>query len=402
MQLKSHSQIARWVIALALFSALLSFAKFDHCRNFGWGAPDVYTHACYSDLPALYEARDLTHHTWPYSSATNAVEYPPITGIVMWATSYLVGRQINDLRYFDINALLIALLFIASVWLIFRIKPEFWYLLPLSPAVIGSLYINWDLWAVVTALLAIYLFDKSRYQWSALLLALSISTKFFPIVLLLPIIAIFIRRSQASELIRYGVITGGAWVAINAPFILTTPHGWWRFFAMNSSRGVDWGSLWYLLSQWGVSMSSLNLYSLLLFAAGALAYFAHLLGTRNIPTLAEACFVIVAIFTFASKVYSPQYVLWLTPLAILALGRDPRDRIYFWIWQGTELVYHLAIWEFLATQTKAHFGAPGWVYESATALRLIATALLVWHITRKTRLSTVEKNPHTREFPSLA
>ena len=42
----------------------------------------------------------------------------------------------------------------------------------------------------------------------------------------------------------------------------------------------------------------------------------------------------------ASKVYSPQYVLWLTPLAVIALI-DKRDLHAFWIWQGVELVYHV-------------------------------------------------------------
>jgi hypothetical protein len=402
VQLRRSSTGARWVIALALLAALFSFAKFDHCRNFGWGAPDVYIHACYSDLPALYEARNLTHHAWPYSSTNNAVEYPPITGVVMWATTYLVGDKANDLRYFDINALLIALLFVGCVWLIFRIRPQYWYLLPLSPAVIASLYINWDLWAVASALLAISLFDKKRYEWSALCLALSISTKFFPIVLLLPIAVIFIRRNELKIFARYLAITFLAWLLINLPFILTTPQGWWRFFAMNSARGVDWGSIWYLLSQWGVSMASLNIYSLLLFAAGALAYCAHLLGRKVVPTLAQASFVIVAIFTMASKVYSPQYVLWLTPLAILALRPELEDRSYFWIWQGAELAYHLAIWEFLATQTGARFGAPAWIYQSLTALRIVALALMAWRLTRKNELSTTENSPQLVEFPSLA
>ena len=402
MQLRQSKSGTRWVIALALFAALLSFAKFDHCRNFGWGSPDVYTHACYSDLPALYEARDLTHHGWPYSSATNAVEYPPITGVVMWATTYLVGHHINDLRYFDINALLIALLFVGTVGLIFRMRPEHWYLLPLSPAVIASLYINWDLWAVISAIASIYLFDKKRYEWSGIALALSISTKFFPIVLLLPIAAIFIRSGAIKKLASYLAITIGSWLIINMPFILTTPHGWWRFFAMNSSRGVDWGSIWYLLSQWRVSMGALTIYSLLLFAAGALGYFAHLLAKKQHPTLAQASFVIVAIFTLASKVYSPQYVLWLAPLAVLALRRDPRDRIYFWFWQATELAYHLAIWEFLATQSGARFGAPAWIYQGLTALRIVGLGVFAWHLTRERGLSTAENDPQLTEFPSLA
>jgi hypothetical protein len=184
--------LTKSTIFLAIIAALLSFAKFDHCRNFGWGTPDVYVHACYSDLPALLVDRGMIDHSWPYSSATNAVEYPPVTGIVMWATSFIVKKNFGQYRaYFDFNAFLIALIFIGSVVLLRKMKPEFWYLFPIAPAVIASLYINWDIWAVISALGAIYYFDRKKYPPSALLLGISVATKFFPIVLLLPIALIF-------------------------------------------------------------------------------------------------------------------------------------------------------------------------------------------------------------------
>ena len=113
----------------------------------------------------------------------------------MWATALITPHGYNaDKYYYLINIALIALLFIASALLVSRMNPKKWYLLPLLPAVIASMYINWDMWAVVTALLAIYLFDKKRYEWSAVTLAISIATKFFPIVLLIPIALIFFMK----------------------------------------------------------------------------------------------------------------------------------------------------------------------------------------------------------------
>ena len=111
--------VARSAVFLALIAALLSFAKFENCRSNGWAQPNNYIHACYSDLPALFGERGLITHSWPYASATNAVEYPPLTGLVMWGTSFLVADSGNKYRnYFDVNALLIVLLFIASVVLL--------------------------------------------------------------------------------------------------------------------------------------------------------------------------------------------------------------------------------------------------------------------------------------------
>jgi len=131
---------AKSVIALALIASLFSFVKFDHCYTNNWASPDVYTHACYSDIPALFGARDVIKGAWPYSSATNAVEYPPVTGLIMWATGKITPKSQADYQYyFLINIGLLALLFIGTSLLVAKINPKKWYLLPLLPAVIGSL-----------------------------------------------------------------------------------------------------------------------------------------------------------------------------------------------------------------------------------------------------------------------
>ncbi len=389
--------IAKSAVVLAIIAALLSFVKFENCRSNGWAPPADYIHACYSDLPALFGERGLITNTWPYSKATNAVEYPPVTGLVMWATSFLVGDSGNKYRnYFDVNALLIALLFIASVIIIKKLKPQLWYLLPVAPAVVASLYINWDIWAVVSALAAIYYFDVGKYQKSAIALGLSIATKFFPIVLLLPIASILFRKSKIKELTRYFVITSATWLLINLPFIITTPAGWFRFFKLNSERAADWGSIWHALEIFGLKISHLNLISIIAFAILALAFTLFVFGIPEVPTLASIAFFIVAIFITASKVYSPQYVLWLTPLAILAMA-DKKDRLDFWIWQFAELIYHFAIWQYLAEVAGAEFAIPARAYATAILLRVAA---LTWFCLRIMRRSTPKFGPQNLEFLS--
>lgn len=389
--------IAKSAVFLAIIAALLSFAKFENCRSNGWSPPGDYIHACYSDLPALFGERGLIKNTWPYSSETNAVEYPPVTGLVMWATSYLVGDSGNKYRnYFDVNALLIAHLFIVSVILLKKLKPKLWYLFPAAPAVVASLYINWDIWAVISAIAAIYYFDVGKYKKSATLLGLSIATKFFPIVLLLPITLILFRKSKVRVLAIYLIVTFTTWLLINLPFIVTTPIGWFRFFKLNSERTADWGSIWHSLEIFGLKIGHLNIISISIFALGALAFSLFVFGIPEIPNLASIAFFIVAMFVTASKVYSPQYVLWLTPLAILAMV-DKKDRIDFWVWQAAELIYHFAIWQYLAEVAGAEFAIPAWAY--ATAI-LIRVAALTWFCLRIMRRSTPKFAPQNLEFLS--
>ena len=389
--------IAKSAVLLAIIAALLSFVKFDYCRSNGWTPPGDYIHACYSDFPALFGDRGLITNSWPYSSATNAVEYPPLTGLVMWATSFLVGNGEDKFRnYFDINALLVALLFIATVVFLKKLKPELWYLFPIAPAVVASLYINWDIWAVISALAAIYYFDVGKYNKSAIALGISIATKFFPIVLLLPIALILIRKSKIRELILYIAYTSITWLLINLPFIITTPVGWFRFFKLNSERAADWGSIWHALEIFGLNIKQLNLVSLIVFALGALAFTLFVFGIPEVPKLATIAFFIVAIFVTASKVYSPQYVLWLTPLAILAMV-DKKDRFDFWVWQFAELIYHFAIWQYLAEVSGASFAIPAGAYAVAIVLRIAA---LTWFCLRLMRRSTPKFGPQNLEFLS--
>ncbi len=361
------------VLALAVLASLISFTKFSHCEGTTWATPDQYIHACYSDLPSLYGERGLDRHQWPYSSKTNAVEYPVLTGMVMYATAALVDSPI---AYFNLNALFLALLFIGVVLLVRKIKPEFGYLLPVAPAMIASLYINWDLWAIVTMMLAIYWFDRKSYLYSALAIGISISTKFLPVFLLLPIAFILWRQNRIKELIKYFSTTILIWLAINLPFALTTPSGWWRFYKLNLDRGADWGSLWLAFSQLGLGLTNLNYLSVLLLLIGLTAISVFLFEIRFTPTLASIAFIVLATVMVASKVYSPQYVLWLTPLAVIALT-SAKDLPAFWIWQGGEIIYHIAIWQHLALVTKAHFGLPASGYALLTLLRIATTIYLI-------------------------
>ena len=209
----------------------------------------------------------------------------------------------------NINMFFLVLLFLTTVLIVRKIRPEFAYLVPVAPAMIASLFINWDLWAIATMMLAIYWFDRKQYFNSALLLGVSISTKFLPIFLLIPIIFIFWRENKIKEAIKYCVITFTTWLLINAPFAITTPTGWWRFYKLNLERGPDWGSIWLALQQLGVNLTNLNYLSILLLLIALTTIAILLFEIKYTPTLASVAFFVLASVMLASKVYAPHYVL---------------------------------------------------------------------------------------------
>ena len=376
----------RVVIALALLASLLSFAKFNYCAETGWKTPGQYEHACYSDIPALYGERGLDKGVWAYNNGENSVEYPVVQGAIMWASAKLIPDGVNN--YFYGSALLLALLFIFIALIVFRIRPEFGYLLPLAPAAIASLYINWDLWAIAAMMLAIYWFDRKQDYASAFALGIAISTKFLPIFLLIPIALIYFRREDLLKFVKYSAVVVATFAAVNLPVALTTFDGWWRFYSLNLNRGSDWGSLWYALSNLGLDLTHQNYLSVLLLLIAITLFSLFFLQTVDVLKLAHvALFIMVAVMA-VSKVYSPQYVLWLVPLAVIALI-DKRDLAIFWFWQGAEVLYHLAIWQHLASVTGAKFGLPVVAYSIITLIRIGASIALVVRLAARHRKSGV-------------
>ena len=369
----------RTLVVLVIFASLLSFAKSSHCQNTGWATPDRYIHACYSDLPALYASRGLDKNAWPFTSNENSVEYPVVTAMVMYVTSF--GAN-SPATYFNINIFFLILLFLATVVVVRKIRPEFAYLAAVAPAMIASLFINWDLWAIATMMLAIYWFDRKQYLHSSLIMGVSISTKFLPIFLLIPIAFILWRDAKVRELLKYVAVVALTWIAINAPFALTTPTGWWRFYKLNLERGADWGSIWLALQQLGVSLTNLNYLSILLLLIALTTVAILLFELKYTPTLASVAFIVLASVMLASKVYSPQYVLWLVPLAVIAMTRR-KDVHVFWVWQIAEVIYHIAIWQHLATVTGAKFGLPLTGYALISLLRIAACLYFVVVLIKK-------------------
>jgi hypothetical protein len=386
---QSNALKARVLVALAILAALLSVAKFSHCANTGWATPDQYVHACYSDLPALFGARGLSTNEWPFASDDNSVEYPVITAMVMYVTSFAANSPVS---YFNINIFFLILLFIATVLIIRKIRPEFAYLVIVAPAMIASLFINWDLWAIATMMLAIYWFDRKKFTYSALLMGLSISTKFLPVFLLIPIVFIFWRENKIKEAIKYIAIAFGTWLAINLPFAVTTPTGWWRFYKLNLERGPDWGSFWLALQQLGINLTNLNYLSVLLLLIALTTIAILLFELKYTPSLASVAFFVLASVMLASKVYSPQYVLWLTPLAVIALT-NKKDLHAFWVWQATELIYHIAIWQHLAQVTDAKFGLGPTPFAILTLVRIGGTIYLMAVLARRALKS---RNTHSK------
>ena len=292
------------------------------------------------------------HNVTSDTEAVHPVEYPSITALIIWILSFLV--QTNNepwLQYFRITAVLNGILLVVAAQILAKQTGKKLAMLFLfSPAVLYSLNRNWDIWAIVSLAACIYFFEKEKFKISAASLAISISTKFFPIFLLIPICIYLYRVNQKRIILTYLTWTASVYIAINIPFALINLEGWLYFYKFSFSRGLGSASIFEVLIQlgWIESASEFAYYALNL--TGILALILTLAFSKKIFKLSESSFAIFFVIMFFNKQYSMQYVIWLTFLAVLALSRIDRETlrypIYFFIcWQTTEFMFQYVFFQ---------------------------------------------------------
>ena len=351
----------------------------------------------FSDIRGFYGMHFFDgQHLWPFSEKTllgdtkvqHPVEYPALTGLIMWLLSFLVSpSQTAIFDYYRITAAFQIVLFAISSYLIYKIVgKKYAYYFILAPAVLYSLNRNWDIWAIAAMLISVYLFEKKRYYLSAILLAISIATKFFPIVLMLPIMIIFIRNKQILAFAKYSVITLISWLIINLPFALINFDGWAYFYKFSAERGLGSASFYeitnMLFSQIKYSSNHFYLLNLLVFFAVTL----YLFKLKTIPSLSESSFFVMFSFILFNKQYSMQYVIWLTSLAVLTLAyiskKNREVLIYLYLlWQVFELAFQYSFFQRILTNSYANTDTPMTIQVSDNAYAYVGAIryiLAVW------------------------
>ena len=75
---------------------------------------------------------------------------------------------------------------------------------------------------------------------------LGAAAKFYPALLMVPLIAQRLSKREPDPAITIGWATVGTWFLVNLPFAIASPSSWSTFFRFNSSRTADFDSLWYI------------------------------------------------------------------------------------------------------------------------------------------------------------
>ena len=216
-------------------------------------------------------------------------------------------------------------------------------LLALAPIALGPISLNtYDAWPALLTVLALFLFLRDRDLLGAGALGLAVSAKVYPLVLM-PLAGIYVWRRAGPRrvLVAFAVFLAVAAVVV-VPFAAYDLHGVASSFRSQAERGLQIESLGASLllvadrlglydakvvETTGVAGRNLSgsvpdavaVVTLVLEATAVLAVWALYARVREPRARLPVAFAAaVAGFLAFTKVFSPQYLVWLVPLVVLA------------------------------------------------------------------------------------
>ena len=380
-----------------------------------WRDNRQYVSMCYSDTVPLYGIERLDTGAVPYrdpwvenagtdDARTRYMEYPVLTGFFQYANARLadgwlwLAERVPGLPsalpvvvYFDISAVWLALAWLVVVWAVRRLRPNRPWdaaLVALSPLVAVHIFTNFDALAVACATAGMLALARRRPVLAGVLFGLGGAFKLYPLMLLLPVLLVAVRRRDPAPAVKAIAGAAVAWAAVNVPVALAFPTGWGEFFRLNQSRLADPDSLYFVVQYFtgwagfdgqlaeGQSPAVLNTVTAALLAVCCAGIALLALRAPRPPRVASLAFLLVAAFLLVNKVWSPQYSLWLVPLAVLAL---PRWRLLF-AWMTVDaLVWVPRMYYYL---TPEHRGLPPEWFLGAVVLRDAVVVLLCVMVVR--------------------
>ncbi|MEU1985974.1 glycosyltransferase 87 family protein [Nocardia sp. NPDC019395] len=310
---------------------------------------------CYSDIQFLWLGRDIDQHIFPYvhggitadgSLIGGAVEYPVLSGVLMWLGA--LGSH-NDAMFLLHSALLLAPFALVTAWLLARMAGRAALLWAAGPPLVLYAFHNWELPVVCTTVAAMAVMTlsrrplRSRAVLAAILLGLGFCFKIYPAIFVVPLMLYVLtggdRRDDGPRPdIRGALWTGGAAaatvLAVNLPFAIAGYDGWRASIEFQQQRQADitTNSIWFwgLRPLFGTDRVGTAAFAdtvaiaspALILASFALALwvgYRRYTETGVYPWIGVSGAMLCGFLVF-HKVHSPQYTLWLIPfLVVLAV-----------------------------------------------------------------------------------
>jgi uncharacterized membrane protein len=393
-------------------------------RVANWQNDRAYYELCYSDTVPLYTAEMLNLGKFPYKSswletdasgkprtqydgrpAVRYMEYPVLTGVYQYASmalakTYTVLTKVGAVpilaevvMFFNIAAFGLALAWLATVWATASLAGRrIWdaALVAASPILIFQIFTNFDALATALAIGSMLAWARRKPVLAGVLIGLGVAAKLYPALLLLPLLVLGVRAGRLREVGQTAATAAVTWLLVNLPVMVLFPRGWSEFFRLNARRGDDMDSLYNVVKSftgwrgfdgnlgfWQPPIVLNSVVAMLFSVCLAAIAYITLTAPRR-PRVAQLTFLVIATFLLTNKVWSPQFSLWLIPLAVLAL---PHRRILL-AWMTIDALVWVPRMYYLYGDQRN--GLPEQPFTAMVLLRDLAVmalcALVVWQI----------------------
>ena len=366
----------RLVVTAAIVTMAAGFLLKSPCLG-PWDDGRQYNLLCYSDVAALYGSDDrdrgLDEDRVPYLDGQN--EYPVLTGLTMWVAAV---PAVSYQSFVVWNAILLTAAAAATAWALhaFTGRRAMWF--AVAPTLLVYGLVNWDLVAVALATAATLAYLRGRDMPAGVLLGLGAAAKLYPALLVIPFALGRWREGRSGDARRLAGAAALTWAAVNLPFAVFGLDRWSEFFRFNSTRGADWDSLWFIGARpfgftWDVPL--LNVLSAAAFAVAAVLLWRAAARRPGFRPWTFGFPLLVA-FLLTSKVYSPQYGLWLLPWFAATM---PSLRLFV-AFQTADVAVFVTRFQFFAELSGQGSGLPFWSFELAVLARtaVLIACVAVW------------------------
>ena len=355
---------------------------------------------------------NILHGLVPYLDFT--MEYPP--GVIpFFVLANFMAAVLGSFRLFFMFEImvfdLLGLVLVDKFGRRYGYSERFWFLTMMFylalPAVMSLIaYQRYDLIPAILVLLAVWLHDRGWSGWAGAVLGFAFAVKLYPLILTpIFLLAAYKRQSFRRDLL-YGLPAFAAGAAVAwLPAMMAAGEEFWVFLSYHSQRGLQIESFYaplVMIGHWfglpvssSLSFGSWNLVSEIspLLAKGSMWVMLVLMGLVLLQAVREVkvqesadphyllrfSALMVMAFVIGGKVFSPQYLLWIVPMFILALGEESLNWKWIWFLFGlltllTYVVFPINYYYLI------HFGVKTWI---VLILRNALLAVVFYNFLRK-------------------
>ena len=284
-------------------------------------------------------------------------EYPQVPTYLFALPYFLIPGAAGELFGYYLYSTLFSFLMLAflfgTIALLYKMLPErrrWLAFLMLLPASLYFTVNRFDILPAFLCLISLLLLEQRRWAWSAIVLGIATLTKWYPL-LLLPVYLSYDYSTRRRLNWRMILAFGLTCLVIIAPTLLTggldallVPY---RF---HGGRGVDipslTGLLSFVLERWFHITPTgpwwLGIFTLLQVFIVPFSLFDRI---DTFDKVLHWCILILAPFVLFSRIYSPQWLLWLMPMLILA-ARTTKDIVGIIFYDVSTYLAFPVTWDF--------------------------------------------------------